>query len=214
MPLDAPSQRLEAQGTALADDVYILLAHAIVQGKLAPGERVRDVEIAELYGISRTPVREAIQRLATQGLLEVSPHRYTRVTTPDESSRAEAIEYIGQLAGVAARLAVLRASEQELGEILGQLDRVIAATDMGDARELSARMIALFRIVTNASRNRMLIQTLREIHLPVARLLVGWTPHPDDPALRAESFRNLRDAFVSRDADAAERIVREQHPLA
>lgn len=214
MPLDAPSQRLEAQGTALADDVYALLAHAIVQGKLAPGERVRDVEIAELYGISRTPVREAIQRLATQGLLEVAAHRYTRVTTPDESSRAEAIEYIGQLAGVAARLATLRASDADMETIVQHLDQVISAADGGDAGELSTRMVTLFTIVTNLSRNRMLIQTLREIHLPVARLLVGWTPHPDDPSLRVESFRALRVAFLERDADAAERVVREQHPLA
>ena len=214
MPLDAPSQRLEAQGTALAEEVYTLLARAIVEGKLAPGERVRDVEIAELYGISRTPVREAIQRLASQGLLEVAAHRYTRVTTPDESSRAEAIEYIGQLAGVAARWAVLRASDDDVAAILRQLDRVIVAADGGDHRDLSTQMIALFTIITNASRNRMLIQTLREIHLPVARLLVGWAPHPDDPVLRVESFRSLRDAFLSRDADTAERIVREQHPLA
>lgn len=214
MPLDAPTERLEASGSALADDVYALLARAILDGRLAPGERIRDVEIADLYGISRTPVREAIQRLASQGLLEVAAHRYTRVTTPDESSRAEAIEYIGQLSGIAARLAVMRATDEELAEICALLDQVAAATSEADPRELSALMVALFRRITHVSRNRMLIQTLRDIHLPVARLLVGWTPHPGDPILRADSFVRLCDAFLARDADGAERIVREQHPLA
>lgn len=214
MPLDAPAERLEASGSALADDVYALLARAILDGRLAPGERIRDVEIADLYGISRTPVREAIQRLASQGLLEVAAHRYTRVTIPDDSSRAEAIEYIGQLSGVAARLAVMRATDEELAEISTLLDQVAVAAANADPRELSTLMVALFRRITHVSRNRMLIQTLRDIHLPVARLLVGWTPHPDDPILRAESFVRLRDAFLARDADEAERIVREQHPLA
>lgn len=214
MPLDAPAARLEASGSALADEVYALLARAILDGRLAPGERIRDVEIADLYGISRTPVREAVQRLASQGLLEVAAHRYTRVTTPDESSRAEAIEYIGQLSGVAARLAVIRASDEEIAEIAALLDEIAAVASEADPRELSTLRVALFRRITHVSRNRMLIQTLREIHLPVARLLVGWTPHPDDPVLRAESFVRLRDAFIRRDADAAERIVREQHPLA
>jgi DNA-binding GntR family transcriptional regulator len=214
MPLEAPPGRLEAQGRALAEDVYTLLAHAIVSGQLAPGERVRDVEIAELYGISRTPVREAIQRLASQGLLEVSAHRYTRVTTPDAASRAEAIEYIGQLSGIAARLAVLRGTDAEVTEICDLLEGVGAAVERADPRELASLRVALFRKITHVSRNRMLIQTLRDIHLPVARLLIGWTPHPDDPFLRADSFRGLRDAFLARDADEAERIVREQHPLA
>lgn len=214
MPLEAPPGRLEAQGRALAEDVYTLLAHAILEGKLAPGERVRDVEIAELYGISRTPVREAIQRLASQGLLEVSAHRYTRVTTPDAASRAEAIEYIGQLSGIAARLAVLRGTDAEVEEICELLDHIAAAAERADPRELSPLLVGLFVKITRTSRNRMLIQTLRDIHLPVARLLVGWTPHPDDPILRADSFRRLRDAFLARDADEAERIVREQHPLA
>jgi DNA-binding GntR family transcriptional regulator len=214
MPLEAPPGRLEAQGRALAEDVYALLAQAILDGKLLPGERVRDVEIAELLGISRTPVREAIQRLASQGLLEVSAHRYTRVTTPDDSSRAEAIEYIGQLAGVAARLAVIRGTDAEICEICELLERVADAAERADPRELSPLMVGMFREITLVSRNRMLIQTLREIHLPIARVLIGWAPHPDDPILRADSFRRLRDAFLTRDADEAERIVREQHPLA
>ena len=213
MPLDAPAERLSANGSALADDVYELLARAIVDGRLAPGERVRDVEIADLYGISRTPVREAIQRLESQGLLEVAAHRYTRVTTPDESSRAEAVEYIGQLAGVAARLALRRATDAEIVEFAEQLDTVIDAIGVEPA-QFTMLLIAVFRSLTIASRNRMLILTLRGAHVPVTRVLSGWIPYPDDPGARAESFRRLREAVIARDGDTAERIIREQHPLA
>lgn len=214
MPLDAPPERLEASGSALADDVYALLAHAILDGRLAPGERIRDVEIADLYGISRTPVREAIQRLEVQGLLEVAAHRYTRVTTPDESSRAEAIEFIGQLSGVAMQLAVERATDDELADILEQLDQVIAVADRVEPAELTSLTVAMFRTATLSSRNRMLIRTLRDVHLPVTRAVTGWVPYPNDPDARVDSFRRLRDAIAARDAGAAEKVVREQHPLA
>lgn len=214
MPLDAPAARLEASGAALADTVYALLAQAIVDGRLAPGERVRDVQIAELYGISRTPVREAIQRLERQGMVEVSAHRYTRVTTPDETSRDEALEYIGQLAGVALRLAVRRADDETLAALISDLDEIIAAAESDDVPRLTAMYVSFHRRASNAAGNRMLLSSLREIYLPVTWLVGPWTPHPADPVARKDSFTRLRDAVAARDELEAERIVREQHPLA
>lgn len=213
MPLDAPPERLEASGSALADDVYALLARAIVEGRLAPGERVRDVEIAELYGISRTPVREAIQRLERQGLVEVAAHRYTRVRMPDQASRIEALEYIGQLAGVALRLAVRRADDETWKAMLADLDGIIAAAEFDDVVHLSGLYVAFHRRAAQATGNRMLRATLREVYLPIAWLVGPWTPHPRDTAARRESFVRLREAVAARDDLAAEQIVREQHPL-
>lgn len=214
MPLEAPPGRLEAQGSALADTVYALLARAIVDGRLVPGERVRDVEIAELYGISRTPVREAIQRLERQGMVEVSAHRYTRVTTPDESSRDEALEYIGQLAGMALRMAVRRADDEVLAALIADLDEIIGVATSGDVATLTTMYVSFHRRASLAAGNRMLLSTLREIYLPVSWLVGPWTPYPADPAARKESFMRLRDAVAARDGAEAERIVREQHPLA
>ncbi len=214
MPLDAPSERLEASGAALADTVYALLAQAIVSGRLAPGERLRDVEIAELYGISRTPVREAIQRLERQGMVEVSAHRYTRVTTPDESSREEALEYIGQLAGVALRLAVRRADDETLAAMVADLDGIIDASTSDDIARLTAMYVSFHRRASQVTGNRMLLSTLREVYLPVTWLVGPWTPYGSDPAARKDSFTRLRDAVAARDELEAERIVREQHPLA
>ncbi len=54
----------------LRERVYVLLQQAIVTGELLPGQRVRDMEIAEQFGVSRTPVREALQRLEDEGLVE------------------------------------------------------------------------------------------------------------------------------------------------
>jgi len=214
MPLDAPSERLEASGSALADTVYALLGQAIVDGRLAPGERLRDIQIAELYGISRTPVREAIQRLERQGMVEVSAHRYTRVTTPDVSSRDEALEFIGQLAGMALRLAVRRADDETLAALVSELDEIIDAATSDDVVRLTMMYVAFHGRASRAAGNRMLLSTLREIYLPVSWLVGPYTPHPSDPLARKDSFTRLRDAVAARDDLEAERIVREQHPLA
>ena len=75
-----PFGPLEPRGAVLGDEVYALLGEAILDGRLPAGERLRDQELAERLGVSRTPVREALQRLERTGLVEVAPNRYTRVS--------------------------------------------------------------------------------------------------------------------------------------
>lgn len=76
MSLDSPvSRRL------LSDEVFDRLRDSIVRGELVPGEKVKDGELAERLGLSRTPVREALARLADIGLVEAKPGVYTRITT-------------------------------------------------------------------------------------------------------------------------------------
>ena len=214
MPLDAPERRLEAHGSALADEVYDLLASAIVDGRLAGGEHIRDVEIAQLYGISRTPVREAIQRLERQGLVEIAAHRYTRVTTPDDAAAAEATEYIGYVSAAALRQAVRRADDAKIAELCGLIDEIVDAAEAADPARFMERMVAFHRISTIASGNRMLTSVIRETHVPVIRVVGAWLPYNGDSERAAESFRSLRRAVQTRDADEAERIVRDQHGLA
>ena len=73
--MSLPLAPLVPRGTVLGDEVYARLGEAILDGSLAPGERLRDHDLAEWLGVSRTPVREALQRLERVGLVEVSPHR-------------------------------------------------------------------------------------------------------------------------------------------
>ncbi len=80
---DAPLER-----DLLRDQAYATIRDAIVDGTLAPGERLRDQELCAWLGLSRTPVREALSRLEQDGLVETEPQRYTRVTPLDRRARA------------------------------------------------------------------------------------------------------------------------------
>src|SRR5262245_29479907 len=75
---------------SLRAQVYYALRDAIVCGDLAPGARLRDQELAERLGVSRTPVREALQRLEDEGLIETSPRASTRVARPEARAPREA----------------------------------------------------------------------------------------------------------------------------
>ena len=78
------------------------------------GQRLRDQELAERLGVSRTPVREALQRLERTGLVEVAPNRYTRVSCRTSSVHADTHEFFVYLMGSALRIALQRCSDEVL----------------------------------------------------------------------------------------------------
>lgn len=213
MPLDGPPRRLKAGGSALADEVHALLSRAILDGSLAPGERLRDVDLAAKLGISRTPVREAMQRLEQQGLIEVSAHRYTRVTMMDASITAETVEYIGYLSGILLKMGLSRATDEEHAHLVELMDEAVTAAEDDVRSEAYMAMHRFYAALTRVTGNRLFIRVLRESGTTVQRFLAGWAPYADDRVARIESHRLLRDAVVARDGEAAELIVRRQHAL-
>jgi len=90
----------------LRDRALATIRQAIVSGDLVPGEAIRDLDLAERLGLSRTPVREALSHLAEEGLVESKPHSYTRVTPIDPVAVRDALQVVQAMHGLALRLAV------------------------------------------------------------------------------------------------------------
>src|SRR3954462_14309070 len=88
MPVPDSLSPLERE--LLRDRAYVRLRDAIVGGTLAPGERLRDQELCEWLGLSRTPVREALGRLEQDGLVQTAPQRFTRVAPLDRRAAQHA----------------------------------------------------------------------------------------------------------------------------
>ena len=149
--MTAPFVPLEPSRAVLSGEVYARLGEAILDGRLAPGERLRDQELAEWLGVSRTPVREALQRLERAGLVEVSPHRYTRVSHPNQQN--DTIELVAFNMGLAVRMASGRADAEALELALERLDDVIAASRVNDAEGLAVASHSFFSVVARASGN-------------------------------------------------------------
>ena len=89
-----------------ADELALELEQAIVRGELAPGQVLRQEELSERYGVSRTPVREALRRLAALGLVSFEPNRGVRVRTLSRDELREAFLVRAELESLATELAV------------------------------------------------------------------------------------------------------------
>lgn len=213
MTSDVAFAPLDPRGAVLGDEVYTVLGEAILDGRLAPGERLRDVELAENLGVSRTPVREALQRLERCGLVEVSANRWTRVSIPDESMLTATHEFVVYTMGNAIRMAVRRCSDEKLDELLAGVDALIAASITDDRREMLRTSTQFFTLVTYATENRQLQNILEECEFGLRRNLYGWSPHVTEEAERTDIYRVFRNAVAARDGNRAERILRMQHGL-
>jgi DNA-binding GntR family transcriptional regulator len=137
IPADAPAidRRL------LRDDVYGRLRDAIVDGTFAPGEQLRDLELAQWLGVSRTPVREALLRLAEAGLVVTQPGRSTTVSSLDERAVRDARDVVAAMHEVAVREAVglltaadlkaMREANRRFGSAIeeGNVDAALRADD-------------------------------------------------------------------------------------
>ncbi|HJF76427.1 MAG TPA: GntR family transcriptional regulator [Brevibacterium linens] len=129
IPTDSPAP----QRSLLRDDVYRSIRDAIVRGQLAPGEQLRDQELGAWLQVSRTPVREALQRLAQAGLVVAEPGRMTRVAPEDPELILAARQIAAELHGLAIDLAFPALDEAALAEMEQANGRLSAALAAGDA---------------------------------------------------------------------------------
>jgi len=108
---------LNSSSTTKADEVALLIEEAIIAGAFAPGTVLRQDQLAERFGVSRTPVREALRRLVGIGLLSFTPNRGARVRSFSRHELREAFLIRAELEGLAAELAAPRITPQALAEL-------------------------------------------------------------------------------------------------
>lgn len=204
---------LDPRGAVLGDEVYSVLGQAILDGRLRPGERLRDTELAGRLGVSRTPVREALQRLERNGLVEVAAGRWTRVSEPDSKALADTHEFVAYVMANAMRMALPRCSEEELAGILERADALIAASEADEPMKILYCTALMFQSLIRATGNSVFITVLREADLALRRNLTGWRPLNNDPADRTDRYVRMRAALAARDGQTAEAILRAQHGI-
>ena len=123
--------------------VYGTLRRAILRCELAPGERLTTQEVADQLEVSLIPVREALQLLQSEGLVEISPHVGASVAPISDSSVAEVFTLLEGLETVASRVAALRMSREEtdaLEDLIGEMDVAIERGDYEHWGELNTRL--------------------------------------------------------------------------
>jgi DNA-binding GntR family transcriptional regulator len=154
----------------LRDRAYRMLRDAIVTGELPPGSVIRDAELAERVGLSRTPVREALARLADDGLVETKPHAWTRVTPLGLREVRDAVVVVRAMHELAVRLAVPLMTERHHDLMRAANERFAAALDAGDVQAAIDADDALHDVPVAVLGNQALAATI-ERQLPLIRRL-------------------------------------------
>lgn len=148
-------------------DAYDLILDAIDQGIYSPGDRLVEAELAERFGVSRTPIREALQRLETQQMLARNG-RSLIVATLDHNQLSELYMVRTALEGLAARLAAKHATAEEIRVLYDMINADRQIVD--DPKSLSRANRRFHGQIHLASHNRYLIQQLEMVHRSMALL--------------------------------------------
>ena len=140
------------------------LEQRIIEGELGIGKRLDEAELSKHYGVSRTPVREALQRLAESGLAEHLPRRGTFVSTPSLSELVEMFEVMAELECMAVRLATRRATSADIDALTVSNEACRAAFEAGDTKRYYELNAAVHRQIYKMSGNSFLTVEARRLH--------------------------------------------------
>lgn len=140
----------------LHDEVADRMRELIHSGELEPKARVNEGELTERFGISRTPLREAIKILATEGLLDLLPNRGARVASISQEEIEEIIEVIAGLEGTACELACRVMSDEEIESVAALHERMVAAWQARDEGPYFRVNRDIHEAIMRASRNATL----------------------------------------------------------
>lgn len=202
IPQDAPAidRRL------LRDDVYHRLRDAIVDGTLAPGEQLRDLDLAAWLGVSRTPVREALLRLAEAGLVAAQPGRSTVVSSLSERAVREARDVVAAMHRLAVRESVGNLSAEDLDAMRAANTRFREAIAAGDTEAALAADDELHDVCVRVAANAALAAVLDQ-YTPVLRRAERLQFSSVAGPASADRHDELIAALAARDAERAERIA-------
>ncbi len=202
--------RASAQGAApkqlLAEEVFWQIGSEIVSGRLEPGARLRDAELAVSYNVSRTPVREALQRLERIGLVEMSPSRYTRVTVPTEKDIDDARRYTAYQIGMVCAMSVGRMPAEASEHAAELVDRVRESFEDPDS-PVDARE-ELFAFLAREADNALHMALITEPSLTLSRNMHLWRPTAAQREHAVAACAELRAGILAGDTERAERAAR------
>ena len=206
-----------------ADDIALEVEEAIVSGELAPGTVLRQETLSDKYGVSRTPIREALRRLAALGLVDFVPNRGVRVRTVSREELREAFLVRAELESLATELAAPKMTEADVAELRVRADgftvltqEVRARAPGQDRRALTADWVranhafhdVIYRVANAPMIERLAKDARRNFSGPAVWAPGG--PEVDELyELNDRQHRAILDALAAGSAEGARALARE-----
>lgn len=210
----ANSSSSRGEAAALVDQLASKLRDQILSGELDIGSQLRQSTLAEQFEVSRTPIREALRKLESEGLVELIPHRGALVRGPTPREIREAYEVRAELEGLAAERAADWITEEQLRRLAEANRRFqdyaseasdMASEDIKHTRKWVEANDTFHEVIQEAARNDMLMQTIGGLHRAFPRNLTGIALGRDPRLVKQNAAEHARilDAIESRDGAAA-----------
>jgi len=183
---------------SLAEMAARKLRTLILTGELQPGERVTEAELTDLLQISRTPAREAIRILSSEGLLVVFPNRGAEVVSYSSEVIRDSIEVVEYLEGIAGRFAAKRATDSEVDEICSLTLEMQAAYRRRDKIRYYTLNQEIHYAILKASHNDVLVEEHQRVNTRLFR--IRFQPNDSDARWKSamDEHESISKALESR----------------
>jgi DNA-binding GntR family transcriptional regulator len=197
---------LNIQGRVIAE-----MRRRIISGEIEADVNLSELTLAEEFGVSRTPVREAFKQLQTEGLVEIRPRVGTFVTTPSRREITELFEMKELLEGAAARLLAQRGRVPELDRLEENLREEDAAVARDDRVRYAELVHEFHDLLIVGADNRKLEAHYRILmnQLAYSRLVATSLSQPGRAAMSDQEHHRVVELITAKDGDSAERVMRE-----
>jgi DNA-binding GntR family transcriptional regulator len=190
----------------LSTKVYRILKSSIIKGDLKPGEKLLESKIAEQLGVSRTPVREALQKLATEGFVKMEPNSVIMVHNFSFKDLKEILQIRRVLEGLAASVAAEEINQEEISQLEKNIEETnicVIKNDLVTYLECNAKF---HNLIFQFSRNERLIKISSQLVGPEHRLKIRELTIPGRFKYYLEEHQKIVEALKRRDAEQAAKL--------
>jgi len=197
------------QHQTLREKILDTIREAILNGELKPGEKVAEPELAERFGISRTPIREAFRQLESEGYLTVVPRKGAVVTALSERAVEEFYAIKSILEGYAAQISADKMTEKDITKLETLNERLKILAEQGDVKTFFKIHNEFHDVFINASGNEKLAEIIHQMLLRFNRFRLASIALPGRMEMSVKEHDALIKAFRRKDGATADALVRK-----
>ena len=192
---------------ALHEQVTQRLRQMLVEGRIAPGAKLNERELAELLQVSRTPLREAIKMLAAEGLVELLPNRGAVAVSLSEADVLNTFEVMAGLEAQSGELAAQRITEQEFAEIQAMHFEMMAAYTRRDLSAYYSLNARIHEAINAATKNPVLVATYHQVNARLQALRFRSNQDGEKWKRAVKEHEKMIEALAARDPVAMRQVL-------
>lgn len=200
---------IDNRAHSLEESVYYTLEEEILSGKLREGDTLAEISLSKRLGVSRTPLRAAIHRLAEEGLVTVTPNKGATVRGVSPDDLIDIYKIRMRLEGLASAEAAQKITEEDLASLSESVELSRFYISRNDSEKLKELDTEFHNIIYRASGNRLLSKILSELHRNIRAYRKISLSVPSRIDKSVDEHGQILDAIARHDADEADRLTKE-----